>query len=354
MKITLKTVVEADLNHIEFKKPFFKIKAPLMDHLKAYSRVTNLPLQYDELLQYSDLIPMEDESGEPTLWYSVIYRPSDIDYIEEALKQTYQLLMMDGEAIPHLRVASIEFCSFGNSKPFRIKVINEMNDNHDYYYVKRADASRIYGLELEEIFSPDKVSFFVTGNTLIEEHIVGVPCDEFILKNKKVKIENRLRFAKEFVKFNERCFSRLLGDMRGYNFVVEIIQDFDNVQYRMRPIDFDQQSYEGRKNMYLPQFYKDNIELVVLVQELFIPSVIDQYQKEERTVMRKRFLASKTRTKSLLRRMKKDKISSPEYIKNLAKELSEYHNTDEFLTLKTMGDILVLHLEKKLSIKIFS
>lgn len=350
----MKTKANTELNHIEYKKPFYKIKSPLRDHLKAYSRLTNLPLKYEELLQYSDLIPMEDDMGEPTLWYSVIYRPSDLEYIEKALIHTYQLLMVDGEAIPFLKITSIEYCSFGNSKPFRIKVINEINDNHDYFYIKRADASRVYGLELEEILSPDKVSFLVTGDTLIEEHIVGIPCDEFILKNKKIKIGNRLRFAKEFVKFNERCFTRLLGDMRGYNFVVEIIQDFDNVQYRMRPIDFDQQSYEGRKNMYLPQFYKDNIELVALAQELFSPSAVYQYQREERTVMRKRFLTSKTRTKSLLRRMKKDKLSSPAYIKNLAKELGDHHNTDEFLNLKTMGDILTLHLEKKLNINIFS
>jgi predicted transcriptional regulator len=354
MKKAVNTEVKTELNHIEYKKPFYKIKSPLMDHLRTYSRLTDLPLKYEELLQYSDLIPMVDDMGEPTLWYSVIYRPSDLDYIEKALIHIYQLLMVDGDPIPYIKVASIEYCSFGNSKPFRIKVINEINDNHDYYYIKRADASRIYGLELEEIFSPDKVSFLVTGDTLIEEHIVGVPCDEFILKNKQVKIENRLRFAKEFVKFNERCFARLLGDMRGYNFVVEIIQDFDNVQYRMRPIDFDQQSYEGRKNMYLPQFYKDNIELVSLAQELFSPSIVDQYQKEERTVMRKRFLASKTRTRSLLRRMKKDKISSPEYMKSLAKELDDHHNTEEFLSLQSMGDILALHLEKKLNISIFS
>lgn len=350
----MKTKANTELNHIEYKKPFYKIKSPLRDHLKAYSRLTNLPLKYEELLQYSDLIPMEDDMGEPTLWYSVIYRPSDLEYIEKALIHSYQLLMVDGEAIPFLKITSIEYCSFGNSKPFRIKVINEINDNHDYFYIKRADASRVYGLELEEILSPDKVSFLVTGDTLIEEHIVGIPCDEFILKNKKIKIGNRLRFAKEFVKFNERCFTRLLGDMRGYNFVVEIIQDFDNVQYRMRPIDFDQQSYEGRKNMYLPQFYKDNIELVAPAQELFSPSAVYQYQREERTVMRKRFLTSKTRTKSLLRRMKKDKLSSPAYIKNLAKELGDHHNTDEFLNLKTMGDILTLHLEKKLNINIFS
>ena len=256
------------LNKIEYKKPFYPVKAPLRQHLKRYSRQAELPFTYEDLLRYSDLIPILNDEGEETLWYSVLYSPTEIGIIQQDLISGYQLLVGSGALTDHLRIESVQYCSFGNSKPFRIKVVNEINDNHDYYYVKRADASRIYGLELEEIFSPDKVSFLVGGDTLIEEHIVGIPCDEFILKNKDVQIENRLRFAKEFVKFNERCFTRLLGDMRAYNFVVEITQDFDNIQYRLRAIDFDQQSYEGRKSIYLPQYYKDNIELVELAQEL--------------------------------------------------------------------------------------
>jgi hypothetical protein len=50
------------------------------------------------------------------------------------------------------------------------------------------------------------------------------------------------QIAKEFV--NERCMIRLLGDMRAYNYVIVPIHDFDQVVYRIRPIDFDQQCYE--------------------------------------------------------------------------------------------------------------
>ena len=67
-------------------------------------------------------------------------------------------------------------------------------------------------------------------------------------------------FKAMYVKFNERCFARLLGDMRSYNFVIDITPDIEDYQYRLRAIDFDQQSYEGRKNLYLPQFYKENFE----------------------------------------------------------------------------------------------
>ena len=58
---------------------------------------------------------------------------------------------------------------------------------------------------------------------------------------------NKIRLAKEFVKFNERCFVRLLGDMRTYNFVVDITPDIEDFQYRIRAIDFDQQAMKAEK-----------------------------------------------------------------------------------------------------------
>ena len=189
---------------------------------------------------------------------------------------------------------------------------------------------------------------------MVVEHIVGIPCDEFVLKNENVKIENRLRFAKEFVKFNERCFSRLLGDMRAYNFIIEITQDFDNVQYRLRPIDFDQQNYEGRKSIYLPQYYKDNIALVELAQELCNKETAAQYKREEHVAMRKRFLAAKQRTRSLIRKMKKDIVSSQAHIEVLRSDLHLHHNEPKFLEVTTMAEILTLHLEAQLGIKIFN
>ena len=342
-----------EYNHIEYKKPFFKVKSGLKSHLENYSRWSDLPISYQDLTHYQDLAPVLDQAGNPTLWYSAIYRPTDLEMLQEELTKIYELLVADGTRIPYLTIVAIEFCSFGNSKPFRIKVKNDINDNHDYFYIKRIDASRIYGLELEEIFSPDKISFLTSADTLVEEHIVGIPCDEFILKNENVKIANRLRFAKEFVKFNERCYSRLLGDMRAYNFVVEITQDFDNVQYRLRAIDFDQQSFEGKRTIYLPQYFKDNKSLVDLATELLSPEIAQQYMKEERVAMRKRYVSARRRTRSLLKTMRKDKISTPENIAQLGSELAKYHQIDQFKLFDNMGDMLTLHLELQLGIKIF-
>ena len=343
-----------DYNTIEDKKPFYKIKAPLREHLKQYLRLEKLPISYDDLLRFDDLMPIYDNQGKNTLWYSVIFRSDEIEFFHASLIEVYQRLMSEGDTIPYLRVDSIDYCSFGNSKPIRVKIVNEINDNHDYFYVKQADSSRIYGLELEEIFSPDKVNYLVDNDTLIEEHIIGIPMDEFIFKNPGLLIENRLRLAKEFVKFNERCFIRLLGDMRAYNFVVEITQDFDNVQYRLRAMDFDQQSYEGRKNIYKPQYYKDNMELVKLAQKLMTIDVANQYSRMERVAMKKRYLSLKQRTKNLLRKMKKDKISTFENIEILRSQLAIHHNTEDFLALNNMGDILNLHLEKSLGISILN
>ena len=141
----------------------------------------------------------------------------------------------------HLYVDRVDFCTFGNSTPFRIRIVNAYNDNQDYFYVKKADASRVYGLELEHLLSPNRLNFLTSGSTLIEEHIPGIPGDIFIKRWLQRGDLRPIRVAKELVKFNERCFVRLLGDMRSYNFVFVVTPDFEDAQLRIRAMDFDQQ-----------------------------------------------------------------------------------------------------------------
>ena len=57
--------------------------------------------------------------------------------------------------------------------------------------------------------------------------------------------------------------------MRSYNYVIVPTHDFDHVVYSIRAIDFDQQSYEGKFNVYRPQFFKENFKMVDLVSEKF-------------------------------------------------------------------------------------
>jgi hypothetical protein len=154
-----------------------------------------------------------------------------------------------------------------------------------------------------------------------------------------------VRLAKEFVKFNERCHVRLLGDMRSYNYVVAITPDFDDVQYRIRAIDFDQQSYEGRRRLYLPQFFKENLPLVKMGMELINTETVEQYENEERSLIARRLVRSRYRIKDLLDCMEQDSISSPEKIASLAADLAAYHQHPNFLLCANMGAVLKLHLK---------
>ncbi len=117
------------------------------------------------------------------------------------------------------------------------------------------------------------------------------------------------QIAKEFVKFNERCMIRLLGDMRAYNYVIIPIHDFDQVVYRIRPIDFDQQCYEGNFKIYRPQFFKENYPMVKLVKEKLQESSIEQYKNEERAALAKRIISAENRIKRILKIMGNDLIA---------------------------------------------
>lgn len=338
-------------NNIEYKKPFFKIGDELTKYLVNYSRGIEIPLQYDDLLRFTNLIPLQDKNGNDSLWSAAIYSPNDLDFLYPGLVEMYRVLISDGSKIDHLIVSSIDYCKYGNSKPFRIKILNQLNDNYDYYYIKRADASRIYGLELEHYFSPNKIHYICYKNTIVEEHIIGIPGDQFIKEFDKKKPEiNLVRLAKEFVKFNERCFVRLLGDMRAYNFVIVVTQDFDQIQYRIRAIDFDQQSYEGRYKIYLPQFYKDNIFYVKLAQNLMKAETAEQYFIEEQSLLKKRYLSHKYQIDYLIDIIKNDTIAPLNYEQNLKTELAKFYKLPSFNECKNMGEILELNIKTRLQL----
>jgi len=324
------------------KKIAYKLSHKLSQLLGDMGRTQSIPLQYEDLLRFNNAIPIYDKKGEDTLWLSVAFNPSEMEELNRELTGIYATLKTNGDinVMDHLHIERIDYCTFGNSKPFRIKVVNSYNDNHDYYYIKYADASRIYGLEWEHILSPNRINYFVNSQTLIEEHIVGIPGDQFIKNNFNDKDINEIRLAKEFVKFNERCFVRLLGDMRAYNYVVDVTPDFEDTQYRIRAIDFDQQCYEGRKNLYMPQFFKENNAFVELCKKHINPKSVKQYQSEERSLIARRIKTSKYRVNQLLNSMMEDELSSEEKTHQLKFELSEYYKNSSFESCKNMGEIL--------------
>lgn len=333
------------------KKPLFPIIPDLVGYLKSYNRYSDLPIRYEDLLYYKASTPLLDRNGEDTLWETVYFSDVDTNILNKALTKIYALLKTDGDVqvIEHLQVAQIDYCTFGNSKPFRIRIINRLNDNYDHFYVKRADASRIYGLELEELLSPNHVMYLVNEDTLIEEHIAGIPGDEFMLQNLNVNNFNEIRIAKEFVKFNERCFVRLLGDMRSYNFVMVITPDIEGNQYRLRAIDFDQQSYEGRKSFYLPQYFKENNRIIFLGFDHMTPETVKQYQFEERSLISARVKASRIQFGELATIMIKDQISTSQKVDQLKTELAYHHKNDKFLGCQNMGEIVITNIMLLLS-----
>jgi hypothetical protein len=333
------------------KKDIYPVNEDFRNYLKVHGREVKLPVSYRDLLRITFSVPLIDKEGKDTLWEKVTYDMKEWEFIREGLVKIYAILKTEGDLSfsKHLDVARIDYCTFGNSHPFRIRIVNKFNDNYDYYYVKQADASRIYGLELEHILSPNRITFLTNKQTLVEEHIPGIPGDLFIKNHLREPTTNQIRFAKEFVKFNERSFVRLLGDMRSYNFVVDITPDVEDFQYRIRAIDFDQQSYEGRKNLYLPQFFKENIELVELTKKILNKDSIEQYQAEERTMIAFRMASSRRRIMDLLNIMSKDEISKPEKVAQLASELGEYFKTPLFKKAHSMGQIVKAHLKQNLS-----
>lgn len=328
---------------ISKKKPSYPVNDALHDYLSEYNRNIKLPIFYEDLLRFQGSITVYDALENDTLWIRVYYGEFEREEIDLSLKKVYTILHSDGNesSIPFLNVDAIDYCTFGNSKPFRIKVRNILNDNFTYFYIKRADASRVYGLELEHMLSPYNLNFLVYKDTLIEEHISGIPGDEFI-KNMlpKCSKSEKSQIAKEFVKFNERCMIRLLGDMRSYNYVIVPTHDFDQVVYRIRAIDFDQQSYEGKINIYRPQFFKENFTMVKLVTDSFQKLSIDQYKIEERSIIAKRLKSYHDRIERLIECMENDTISTKENIDLLKSKIYEYTLDVKFKRCKSMGDII--------------
>ncbi|MHC5202851.1 hypothetical protein ACYSNV_11745 [Myroides sp. LJL119] len=325
------------------KKPNFQISPNLRAYLEKYERITTTSVSYDDLMRFSGYINLEDKNGNDTLWLRVYYPEFEYKEIESALTRIYTYLHSDGDedSLPFLTIDSIDYCSFGNSKPFRIKVRNILNDNFTNLYIKKADASRIYGLEIEEMLSPYTMNYLVHNNTLIEEHILGIPGDVFIKEHLEHCTDlEKSQIAKEFVKFNDKCFIGLLGDMRSYNYVVIPTHDFDQVNYKIRAIDFDQEAYEGNYKFYLPQFYKENFAMVDMVLRRLKSNSIGQYRKEIRSVLVRRLMSNKKRANDLLTVMKTDTISTSDRVLELKMSLFKITKDIKFKNCTSMGEIL--------------
>ncbi len=324
------------------KKPSFPISDGLRTYLRRYRRERDLPATYERLRGFVESAPLPDAQGRPTLWESVVYDRIEMDSLHEDLKQIYAILRVDGDrsVMQHLYIDRIDFCAFGNSAPFRIRIVNAYNDNPDHFYVKRGDASRVYGLELEHVLSPNRMNYVTCGSTLVEEHIAGIPGDVFIERWLHSPELKAIRVAKELVKFNERCFVRLLGDMRSYNFVVVFTPDFEGAQIRIRAMDFDQQSYEGRMNFYRPQFFKDNQPLALFCAKHLHVETARQYQREEQVLMLQRAAVTEERLGLLLNAMSGDTLAPVAHLHELREALAVHYEHEGYRRCESMGALV--------------
>lgn len=333
---------------ISTRKQVVEVSGALRGYLGRHGREVSLPLMYEDLLRYGDTTPVYDKRGRDTLWETVLYPASERRTIYEQLVETYAILKVKGDAslMRHLVTDRVDVCSFGNTQPFRVRILNTLNENFDYFYVKRADASRVYGLELEHILSPNRIAYLSCANTLVEEHISGIPGDVFCRDYLEGAHLDEVRLAKEFVKFNERCFLRLLGDMHSGNYVVDMTPDFDETVYRIRAIDFDQQCYEPRCSVYLPQYYKENNPIIFLGMRTMTPETTLQYQEEERTLTRIRAQSERARLDDLLDTMSSDVLAPPAHVEQLAAEMSAHYEDPRFLGCQSMGALVRASLER--------
>jgi hypothetical protein len=327
------------------QKEVYPVSHQLQHYLQLFNRDIELPIAYSDLLHYQYTNAIKDENGKHTHWENVLYEPTILAAITSKLIATYQLLNQLPSA--DYSITAIDFCEFANSMPFRISLINNADNYSNYFYIKAADASRIYGLELEQLLSPNQTNFLYHQNTLVETHIDGVPGDEFLLAVNKLSGNEHAMIAEEFIRFNERCFVRLLGDMRSYNFVV-LQNDAAASTFRIKAIDFDQQCYEGKLNLYLPQFYKENLLFVELSVAMLDKTRIEKLRQDERKKLAALYVANQQQLELLINTMLQEEISENYKVVILRKELNTYHQVDHFAHCKTMGAIVQQQIKQLL------
>ncbi len=327
------------------QKEVYPVSHQLQQYLQLFNRDIELPIAYSDLFHYQYTNAIKDKNGKHTHWENVVYEPATLAALTAKLIATYQLLHQLPSA--DYTITAIDFCEFANSMPFRISLINNADNSTKYFYIKAADASRVYGLELEQLLSPNQTNFLYHQNTLVETHIAGVPGDEFLLTINELSAEEQLLLAEEFIRFNERCFVRLLGDMRSYNFVVLLNETAAN-SFRIKAIDFDQQCYEGKLNLYLPQFYKENLLFVELSVAMLDKKSIEKIRQDERKKLAALYVANKHQLELLMTAMLQEEISENYKVVVLRKELNAYHHVHHFTHCRTMGAIVQQQIKQLL------
>ena len=90
----------------------------------------------------------------------------------------------------------------------------------------------------------------------------------------------------------------------------------------------------------MPQKYPQNEPFVNLSVAQLAPESVIQYQTEERSLIASRVRVSHGRYNELMQVMREDVISSDDYIRRLAAQLSEHYSESGFEACVTMGDLV--------------
>ena len=96
--------------------------------------------------------------------------------------------------------------------------------------------------------------------------------------------------------------------------------------------------------MYMAQFFSDNQPMVEMIDDLLNEATIEQYRKEERTLVARRCKVAEHRLGALLDVMSGDELSPPEKVVQLRNELAGHHHSPAFNSCTTMGEIVRVHI----------
>jgi hypothetical protein len=111
------------------RKKFFPISRQFREYLSQFNRARQLPVSYEDLLKYEDSFPLMDRDGKDTLWQTLIFEQQLAREIYAGLKKIYVILRSGGDesTLANLFIDRVDFCTFGNTKPMRVRVVNQHN-----------------------------------------------------------------------------------------------------------------------------------------------------------------------------------------------------------------------------------
>ena len=325
------------------RKPSFPINAPLRSYLARCRRELEIPVTYARLENFQESLPLADANGRDTLWETVLYSPNEMEALKVDLKYVYALLKVHGD------LSVMDHLYIDRDRLLQLRQLAAVPDPDRQQHQReprlllRQEGRRLARLrpgagapavaQPAQLRHPRRRRWSRSTSPACR----ATSSSANWLDNREIK---PVRIAKELVKFNERCFIRLLGDMRSYNFVFVLTPDFEGWQVRIRAMDFDQQSYHGRRTFYLPQFFKENLSLVQFCTSLLDITTSRQYQREERTLLLQRADASQQRLDLLLDAMSGDVIAPEANVITLREGLAEHFGADSYLKCESMAAIV--------------